>query len=299
MKTTSGILLLDKGAGPTSFDVVQRVRRLCGVRKVGHLGTLDPFATGLLPVCVGEATKLVPYLGGADKTYLAHLKLGEETDTLDSTGKVVAKSEKLPAVQDIYQAAALFLGEIEQTPPLYSAVHYRGERLYRMARRGEAVEVPPRRVVIHCLEIEAVALPWVTIRVVSSPGTYVRALAADLGKVLGCGAHLVGLRRLAVGAFRVEEALPMCVLDNPENLPLLWGGIIPLAQCLPEAKAVRVGAGDLRRLRQGQVVPAPPNGFEERELVRVVVDDGLAALAEVRQGRNQKVLVPVRVFCGT
>ncbi len=210
----SGILLIDKPEGLSSFDVVRRVRRALGERKIGHLGTLDPFATGLLPLCLGEATKLVPYLLPEAKTYRATLRLGVATDTQDLTGRVVSRTETWPAPEQVYQAAARFVGEIQQVPPMHSALHYQGERLYKLARRGETVDLPPRPVTIYRLEVEEVDLPRVTITVRCSQGTYIRTLAADLGAVLGCGAHLTALRRLEVGPFKVEDALSLAALEE-------------------------------------------------------------------------------------
>jgi tRNA pseudouridine55 synthase len=291
----SGLLLIDKPAGISSFEVVRRVRHLLKGRKVGHLGTLDPFATGLLPLVLGEATKLTPFLMTADKTYLAVVKLGEETDTQDRTGKVVARWEQLPGPQEIRQVAARFVGKIEQIPPLYSAVHFQGERLYKLARQGKAVQPQPRQVVVYRLEIREIALPQVTLEVTCSKGTYIRTLAADLGRALGCGAHLVALRRLAVGPWRVDEALPFHGLDKfgKEDIrPRL----IPLAECLPALKPVCVGPTVARSLSQGRMVPAPGNGLEETQQVRVLAGGQLVAVATVRQRAGQLVLAPRRVF---
>ena len=209
---TSGLLLIDKPAGVTSFEVVRRARRALQIRKIGHLGTLDPFATGLLPLCLKEATKLVPYLMPEPKTYRAKVRLGVTTDTQDSTGTMVASSEAMPTPARIMQTAATFVGEVTQVPPQYSAVHCRGERAYRLARRGEVVDLAPRTVTVYELTVEAVALPEVTLTVQCSQGTYIRTLAQDLGDALGCGAHLAALRRLAVGPFKVDEALPWRIL---------------------------------------------------------------------------------------
>ncbi len=291
-----GLLLIDKPMGITSFDVVRRVRRRLRVKKVGHLGTLDPFATGLLPLCLGEATRLTPFLLEESKTYAARLKLGEETDTLDLTGKVLTRCDQLPTAEDVYAAAPQFLGEIEQTPPMYSALRHQGVRLYRLARQGERVAVPPRKVVIHQLEVEEVALPEVMIRVTCSKGTYIRTLAADLGQALGCGAHLTALRRLAVGHFRVEEALPLSKVDEEGCFPEVLGRIIPLSQCLPGMRPLPAGPGELRCLQQGQAVPCPENGLEPGEHIRVLDGENLAAVALVRHRGDQKMLAPVRVF---
>lgn len=291
----SGILLMDKPAGCTSFDVVRRVKKVLRVRKIGHLGTLDPFATGLLPLCIGEATKLAPFLMPEPKTYRGTVKLGEDTDTQDLTGRVTARSEKLPDADEVPKAAARFVGEIEQTPPMFSAVHYQGQRAYKLARRGEKVDLPPRKVTIYRLEVEAVALPEVTITVTCSQGTYIRTLAADLGGALNCGGHLTALRRLTVGAFRVEEALPLAALENL-SLEEIAGRIIPLRDCLPGLRPVPVEPEEAQRLRQGQPVPLSENGFREGEQVRVLAAGELVAVAQVRRAAPQAVLAPIRVF---
>lgn len=291
----SGILLIDKPPGPSSFEVVRRVKRALKAKKAGHGGTLDPFATGLLLLCLGEATKLVPFLMPEPKTYRATVKLGEETDTQDPTGQVTARSEKLPGPEEVYAAASRFLGEIEQIPPMYSALRHQGERLYKKARRGEKVDVKPRKVTIYSLEVQEVVLPLVTLEVRSSPGTYIRTLAADLGRTLSCGAHLAELRRLAVGPFKVEEALTLEALGELSREELA-ARIIPLADCLPELQALPVGPEEAERLRQGQALPWPGNRLSPGERVRVLQDKELLALAEVRAEAERLVLAPIRVF---
>jgi tRNA pseudouridine55 synthase len=291
-----GLLLIDKPAGITSFGVVRRVKRALQVKKVGHLGTLDPFATGLLPLALGEATKLTQFLLDEPKTYLATLKLGVETDTQDLTGKITAESDYLPAAEEVYRAVLSFVGEIDQAPPMYSAVHHQGERLYKLARRGEVVEALSRKVMIHRLEINDVALPEVTFEVECSKGTYIRTLAHDLGRALGCGAHLIALSRLAVGPFRLEEAVALEEIEKTADPELVYRRLIPLARCLPGFKAVLVDGGQAQRLAQGQTLPWPEPDPSEGEKVRVVAEDALVAVATVRgQGAGQ-VLAPVRVF---
>jgi len=291
----SGILLIDKPAGPSSFDVVRRVRKALKVRKAGHAGTLDPFATGLLLLCLGEATKLVPFLMPEPKTYRAMVKLGEETDTQDPTGQVTARSEKLPGPEEICEAAARFAGEIEQTPPMYSALHHQGERLYKMARRGETVPVKPRQVTIYELQVEEVALPLVAMTVTCSQGTYIRTLAADLGRALGCGAHLAALRRLAVGPFQAEQALALAALEDmaPEEIT---SRIIPLRDCLPGLKAVQVRPEEAQFLRQGRTLTWPGNHVAPGEQVRVMAAGDLLAVAAVKAAADRLELAPVRVF---
>jgi tRNA pseudouridine55 synthase len=295
---TSGILLIDKPEGVTSFEVVRRARRALGMRKIGHLGTLDPMATGLLPLCLGEATKLVPYLMPEPKVYRAQVRLGVATDTQDATGVVVATCEALPAPEQIYQAAAAFRGEVTQVPPMYSAVHCQGERAYRRARRGETVDLAPRTVTVYELTVDEVAIPEFTMTVRCSQGTYVRTLAKDLGEALGCGAHLAALRRLEAGGFQVEAALPLAALAELGREELARR-IIPLSHCLPGMRPVEVAEGEARRLRQGQLVVRPAADLQDGEQVRVLADTELVAVALVKGLTPHAVLAPVRVFLGS
>ena len=291
----SGLLLIDKPPGPSSFEVVRRVKKALKARKAGHGGTLDPFATGLLLLLIGEATKLVPFLMPEPKTYRAAVKLGEETDTQDPTGEVTARSDRLPEPDEIYPAAARFVGEIEQVPPMYSALRHQGERLYRMARRGEMVEVKPRQVTIYRLTVQEVALPLATLEVSCSSGTYIRTLAADLGKALGCGGHLADLRRLAVGPFKVEEALDLGAVREMPNEELA-SRIIPLAECLPGFRAISVGPEEEEILRYGRPLPWPEDNLKPGEKVRVLAAGELLAVAEVRGEADKLVIAPVRLF---
>ncbi len=265
------------------------------MRKAGHAGTLDPFATGLLLLCLGEATKLVPFLMPEPKTYRALVKLGEETDTQDPTGQVIAYSQELPRPEQVLEAAARFVGKIEQTPPMYSALHHQGERLYRLARRGETVEIKPRQVTIYELQVEELALPLVTLTVTCSQGTYIRTLAADLGRALGCGGHLAALRRLAVGPFRVEEALTLEAMRELTREEMA-SRITPLADCLPGFKALTVGPEEAEGLRQGRALPWGGNNLTLGERVRVLIGSDLLAVAEVRGEPDRLELAPVRVF---
>lgn len=212
----AGIYLIDKPVGPTSFRIVQQVRRALGIKKVGHAGTLDPFASGLLILCAGRpATRIIDKLMGGDKEYEATLLLGVETDTQDLEGKVVQERP----VGDISRAAVEeclsgFLGEGMQTPPCYSALKHKGKPLYYYARKGIEVVKPPRRIMISELQLVDLGPNRMTIRVKCSKGTYVRTLASDIGKALGCGAHLTALRRLQNGNFSVKEALPGDCLED-------------------------------------------------------------------------------------
>lgn len=212
-----GILNIDKPAGMTSHDVVNRVRRVAGLRRVGHAGTLDPLATGVLLVALGRATRLLEYLVGQPKTYVAMVRLGQTTDTYDAEGDIV--SERPVTVTSASIAAALedFRGDIVQRAPVYSAIKQDGQPLYRLARRGEAVAAPLRPVTIYELDLLDFTAPWLQLRVHCSTGTYIRSLAHDLGEALDCGGHIVALRRTAVGDFDAAQAVALDALQ-PDTL---------------------------------------------------------------------------------
>ncbi len=214
------ILNIDKPAGWTSFDVVRRIRKLSGVRKVGHAGTLDPFATGVLVVLVGPMTKRQAEFMAGRKEYLLTVRLGRTSDSYDRTGRILQTTnvqwlsrKQVEVVLDEFQ------GEIEQTVPLFSAVKVKGKRLYKSARSGEKVELPRRRVNIYTLELQSWDPPWLQLRVESGKGAYMRSLVNDLGNRLGCGALVQELRRLRVGEFRVEEAVSPRQLQDRAGFP--------------------------------------------------------------------------------
>lgn len=211
----NGFVIIDKPPGITSHDVVSRVRRICGTRRVGHTGTLDPFATGVLPVAVNDGTKTIPFLDEGLKEYAALLRLGVKTDTLDMTGQVLHEADAMAVSQDRLTAVVQsFVGDISQVPPMYSAIKRDGQPLYKLARKGQEVEREPRRVRIDTLEILSVSLPLVTLRVICSRGTYVRSLADDIGADLGCGAALQELRRTASGPFDIASSVTLEVLEE-------------------------------------------------------------------------------------
>lgn len=231
-----GFLVVDKPAGITSHDVVARVRRLIGNRQVGHTGTLDPFATGVLVVACGAATKAIPYLHEEFKSYHALLILGESTDTQDCTGTVTARrSPSAVDVAEFTRQAAAMVGIAEQVPPMYSAVKQGGVPLYRLARSGQDVERTSRQIVVDALSVERFDLPEVEITVRCSKGTYVRTLAHDLGERLGCGAHLRQLRRLASGTFSLEQSVSLALLQEmaAEKLAFPWVSINVALSHLP------------------------------------------------------------------
>jgi tRNA pseudouridine55 synthase len=201
------ILNLCKPEGWTSFDVVKKVRNLVKVKKVGHAGTLDPFATGVLLVCTGRATKKVTELVQLKKEYVATLELGKVTDTYDRTGAIVEESE-IPEIQlsELQNLCNSLVGEIYQTPPMYSAVKVNGIRLYNLARKGKVIEREPRKVNIYDIKILNFEIPLITLKVICSKGTYIRALAHDIGARLSCGAYLISLTRTRVGPYKIEDA---------------------------------------------------------------------------------------------
>jgi tRNA pseudouridine55 synthase len=213
-RKVDGVLLLDKPVGLTSNTALQKAKRMFNAAKAGHTGTLDPFATGLLPLCFGEATKFSQFLLEADKVYRAELKLGVRTSSGDLDGDVIARAPSRVDESRLRAALAPFLGEIEQVPPMHSALKHQGRPLYEYARQGIDIERKARRVMVYTLELESLEGDVAVLRVHCGKGFYVRALADDLGQALGCGAHLIGLRRLAVGAFSVQDAVTLESLED-------------------------------------------------------------------------------------
>jgi len=274
-----GVLVVDKPAGPTSHDVVDRVRRVLGTRRVGHTGTLDPFATGVLPVCVGRATRLARFLAGGEKEYQATVRLGFATTTDDLTGEPLTDRRPVDVgAEQLAAALAALVGSYDQVPPTFSARHAAGRRLYELARRGEAVPRPATPVTVHSVQLRSRQGDTVEIAVRCSPGTYVRALARDLGESLGTGAHLAALRRTRSGAFDLSQAVPGDDLSGaPEKL-------LPLSALLLEWPAARVGAEGRLRVRNGRELGREEvlEGFPEApvERVRILDESGtLVALA--------------------
>ncbi|MGE5844192.1 MAG: tRNA pseudouridine(55) synthase TruB [Syntrophaceae bacterium] len=228
-----GVVVVDKPAGITSHDAVDRVRKLLGERKAGHTGTLDPMATGVLPVCVGEATKIASFLAGDDKVYEVTMRLGVRTDTLDMTGRVLAEQEPRVSEADVKAALAAFAGKISQVPPQYSAVKVGGKALYTWARKGVRMEVPAREVEIREILLQGIEMPLVRFTVRCSKGTYVRTLCADMGDRLGCGAALEKLRRTASGIFREENAVRIDGESDEGIRARLRQALIPMSRALP------------------------------------------------------------------
>lgn len=290
----SGVLVVDKVAGVTSFDVVAAARRRLGARRVGHAGTLDPDGTGVLPLLIGEATKLMVYLADQDKEYQVVVRLGVATDTHDAAGRVVATAP-VPALSraDVEQACRRFVGRIQQVPPMYSALHHQGRRLYELAREGVEVERAPREVTVHAITVDAVELPTVTLSVTCGKGTYVRTLVSDLGAVLGCGAMVERLVRLRVGPFRREDAVSwasLAALTREE----LWTRVLPPEAALAGWAEARLDAHATATFLNGQ--PARPRSVPGvAGLVRV--HDASGAFLGVGEAVARGVLVkPVRIL---
>jgi len=253
----NGILNIAKPAGMTSHDVVDRVRQMSGQRRVGHAGTLDPLATGVLLVCLGQATRVAEYLMASDKVYRAQIRLGVSTDTHDAEGQVTATAEVRVGEEEIQEALASFIGSIQQVPPMYSALKHQGVPLYKLARRGITVEREPRSVVIHDIELLDWTPPLLSILVECSPGTYIRALARDLGQKLGCGAHLQSLTRLASGHFALEEAVSLDELAQAFAEGSWEEFIHPVDEALLDFDPMVVDAQTEKRIRHGQRVQGP------------------------------------------
>ncbi len=286
----NGVINIDKPSGMTSHDVVKRVKRVIGAKKVGHLGILDPIATGVLPLVVNGATKFARFLEGDRKEYLAALKLGEETDTLDSEGKVTLEADYGSVSEGaVKEAFTDFIGRIEQTPPMYSAVKLGGTPLYKLARKGIVVDRAPKVVSVFSIEVLKVEPPIVEFYVKCSRGTYLRTLSHDVGRKLGCGAHLVSLRRTRSGPFAIEDSI---TLESPKEE--LACGLIPLETLFAMFKPVRVDREEALRIRMGDV-PAGCGGapffssLTDGEMVRFVHNESLLALALYKGGGNYKL----------
>jgi len=302
-----GIVVIDKPAGLTSHDVVSEVKKILGARKAGHTGTLDPLATGVLPVCLNEATKLAQFLTAENKTYRATMLLGVRTDTQDTEGEVIEKSDRFVSEEDIRTALKGLVGKIKQVPPAFSALKYKGKPLYKYARAGEFPEIPAREVEIFSLSIRNISFPDVTFDISCSKGTYIRTVCADIGHVLGCGGCLSGLRRLQSGFFTEDMAVS---LENDTGEGML-AKILPMAQALPAFAAVEASESLTDKLRAGfqpdmetmrrNVLPFLAGG----DMIKFIDRDGnLVAVAKMllpasamagQDGKTQAVRI-LRVF---
>ena len=253
MTGIDGLLIVDKPEGITSMGVVREMKRRFGIKKVGHIGTLDPFATGVLPVVMNEGTKVVPFLEEEPKEYEAILKLGEETTTDDWTGEVISRQPwegTLP--ETVHEAFRAFLGKIHQIPPMFSAIKVQGQPLYRLARKGIEIERKEREVTIFDLHVNTILLPDVVFRVSCSKGTYIRTLAKDLGKKIGCGAHLLRLRRVRSGPFTLDRSIAWETLQTLSESDDLGSWVITLKEALKRLPEVIGNDRLVRKVRVGQ-----------------------------------------------
>ena len=289
----AGILIIDKPVGITSRRVTDAVGRLLGTKKVGHVGTLDPLASGVLAVVAGAATRLIPFLEPSDKVYCAGVRLGVATDTQDTEGSPTDTGDwRAVTAAAVTAALAGLTGEIMQTPPMHSAVKQGGVPLYRLARRGVTVEREPRPALVRAITIESFVPPDLVLRVECGPGVYVRTLAHDLR--LGCFAHLAALARLQSGPFTLEQAAALDTL-TPESAR---ARLIAPADCLPHLPAAVVDEARAYDLRQGRAVLLPAGAAEPGAVVRLLFDGGLLALARVEAAEAGVLARPVKVFAG-
>ncbi|MES9825145.1 MAG: tRNA pseudouridine(55) synthase TruB [Candidatus Thiodiazotropha endolucinida] len=299
-RNISGVLLLDKPKGMTSNKALQEVKFLYKAAKAGHTGSLDPLATGLLPICFGEATKLSAFLLDADKHYRVRVRLGETRTTADAEGEVIERVDPSGVTEAMLRdVLADFLGEQQQLPPMYSAIKHQGERLYKLARKGVEVEREPRTIRIHSLQLIDFSLPEFEMDVHCSKGTYVRTLAEDIGKQLGCGAYVSGLRRTGVGPYDDQSMITLNEVQHAFSEKLFkemddW--LLPLESALAEWPQVDLTADAAFYMRQGQpiLVPnAPTSGWvrlytNETDFLGVgqVLDDGRVAPKRLMQVTN-------------
>ncbi len=297
----SGWVCLDKPYDFGSTQAVGKVRWLFNAQKAGHAGTLDPLATGVLPIALGEATKTVPFMMEADKAYRFTIEWGRSTTTLDREGETTGTSDVRPTVEQVAAALPAFVGEIEQVPPAYSAIKVDGERAYDLARAGETVELKSRKVVVHSARVGAAPdADHVEIEVECGKGTYVRAIVRDLAAALGAEAHVSALRRTRVGPFGEDRAISLENLEDMSHKAALPEVLLPVETALDDIPALAVTAEDAFRLAQGRPIVLVPRQVETLKarltggsrLVSAMEGDRLVALAEMRAGK----LNPVRVF---
>ena len=289
----NGFLLVDKPVGPTSHDVVQAARRALKERRIGHTGTLDPAATGLLLLCIGKATRLQQYLLAWEKTYHGEIRLGFPTTTYDAEGEPLAERRPVPSLDESGLAglSARFSGELQQLPPPYSAKKTGGRKFYELARAGEEVPREPKRVMVHSMELAIVAPDRLALKVTCSSGTYLRSLAHDIGETLGCGGHLASLRRVRIGPWRVESAVSAELLANrpgqidPQAFVTLSAAILPFPEVILNPTAMEHfahGQEVVVREADGSFVPGAPVAVRDRGGELVGVGVALAYLARAR-----------------
>jgi tRNA pseudouridine55 synthase len=293
----AGFLVVDKPPGQTSHDVVDAARKWLGIRRIGHLGTLDPQATGVLPLAVREATKLISFIEKDSKSYVGAVRFGVETDTLDAQGQETSRHDgPLPGRAEVENALEAFRGEIEQIPPMYSAVKKNGVPLHRLARRGEEVERDPKKVTISRLDLTNFEEGLAEIRVDCSTGTYVRVLAAEIGNALGCGAHLESLRRLSSGPFDITQAIAFEQLEAEADSGVIEKRVISPADAMG-LSVLELSADGAQRVRHGADI-SPGARLRLAPGERVVAMDEAGNLVGLLELRADRRLWPLKVFGG-
>ena len=272
----NGILVIDKPAGLSSARVVSHVKRLLQVRKVGHAGTLDPFATGILITCINQATRLARFWLNSAKTYQAELCLGIETDTQDPTGTVISTCESVDvSVDTLRTVMKSFVGKVNQAPPVYSALKHQGVPLYRLARKGEPFQKPARQIQVYRLDILDIALPLVRFEVSCSAGTYIRTLCADIGKILGCGGHLKNLRRTASSGYTIADAIPLSELEELARSGDVARHLTGMAEALPDMVSFQADKTLTDKIKYGMMITAsdiPPDCLLPGENLVKIID---------------------------
>lgn len=295
----NGIVIMDKEPGYTSHDVVAKLRGICGQKKIGHTGTLDPQATGVLPVCLGSATKLCDMLTDRDKEYVAELLLGVETDTQDTTGQVLKRKPVEVSDMEVRRTCESFLGQYDQVPPMYSALKVNGKKLCDLAREGKEVERKARTVTLYELEILECRLPVVKMRVACSKGTYIRTLCADIGAALGCGGTMQSLRRTRAGEFAIQEAFTLGQLQQLKAQGRLAEVIRPVDSVFEEFPLLHVGSEFSGLLENGNAIEptqtAEGEAYAPGKWVRFYrQDDSFAGI--YAYDREKKQYRPVKMF---
>jgi tRNA pseudouridine55 synthase len=278
-----GLIAVDKPVGPTSHKIVSVVRKSTGVRKVGHAGTLDPRASGVLVLCLGSATRLSEYLSTASKRYEAVIRFGSSTETFDAEGEFVHVTGAAPDINDIQDLLPMFRGEIEQVPPAYSAIKVQGRKAYELARSGEDVELEAREVTIYKLNILEYNPPDLVLDIECSAGTYIRSIANDLGEKLSTGAHLANLRRTKAGPFTLDDCIPLTQLEMAISAGNWQQYIRPAVEALPELPKVKVAGEEFKRVTHGNRIPI---GDASADIASAIGPDGdiVAILEAVEDG---------------
>ena len=288
----NGWLIIDKPKGMSSTNVVGKTRWLMHANKNGHTGTLDPFATGVLPIAFGEATKLISFITDGDKEYEFVLKFGEQTSTDDTEGEVIATCPKIPSKEEVLAAIEHFIGEITQIPPVYSAIKINGKPAYKRARKGEDIEIPPRKVKIYALDLLEYNSDSVKMRVKCSKGTYVRTLGKDLALFLGTKGHLTELRRTKCGIFSLKDKILLDFLEKIDYTDERRKSLLPIETALRDIAELAVSAEDATKLSMGQSLSANKYRAKASNIVAAMSDNCLVALVRIDENK----ISPIRVF---